>query len=85
MAEVEVYATKMCPFCWRAKQLLKSKGVAFTEIDVTADSTGRAAMQERAGGDHKVPQIFIDNAHVGGCDELMALDKQGKLDPLLAA
>ena len=85
MAKVEIYTTMLCPFCYRAKKLLEKKGVDYTEIDVSTDPSGRAAMRERAGGRHTVPQIFIDGAHVGGCDELYALDQRGALDPLLAA
>jgi glutaredoxin 3 len=82
MAKVEIYTTSMCPYCARAKRLLSDKGVAFTEIDV-ADSAKRAAMVERAHGGYTVPQIFIGDTHVGGCDDLYALDSAGKLDPLL--
>ena len=83
MAKVEIYTTKICPFCHSAKRLLKNKGVEFEEIDVTFNSGRRRAMTERAGGHHTVPQIFIDGRHVGGCDDLMELDMDGKLDPLL--
>ncbi len=83
MAKVEIYTTKICPFCHSAKRLLKNKGVTFKEIDVTFNSKIRRAMTERAGGSHTVPQIFIDDVHVGGCDDLMELDMDGKLDPLL--
>ena len=83
MAEVEIYTTMMCPYCYRAKTLLGEKGVAFREIDVGMDADLRKKMMERAGGRHTVPQIFIDGTHVGGCDDLMALDRSGKLDPML--
>ena len=84
MAKVEIYTTMLCPFCFRAKKLLKKKGVDFVEFDVSSDSAGRAQMQQRAGGRSSVPQIFIDDVHVGGCDELHALEQRGDLDPMLA-
>jgi glutaredoxin 3 len=84
MAKVEVYSSMWCPFCYRAKKLLKNKGVAFEEIDVDGNPTVRNAMTVRAGGRHTVPQIFIDDEGIGGCDELYALDRAGKLDGLLA-
>jgi glutaredoxin 3 len=74
-----------CPYCVRAKALLAGKGVAITEYDITLGGPKRAEMLERAPGRTTVPQIFIDDAHVGGCDDLHALDAAGKLDPLLAA
>lgn len=83
MAEVIIYATKFCPYCISAKKLLRQKGVKFTEIDVTFDPARRAEMTKKAGGRHTVPQIFINGQHVGGCDDLYALDKAGRLDPLL--
>ena len=83
MAEVEIYSSMYCPFCHRAKRLLSTKGVEFKEIDVDRDSARRAEMVERAKGRRTVPQIFIDGQHVGGCDDLYALDQAGKLDPLL--
>jgi glutaredoxin 3 len=85
MAEVTIYTTMMCPYCHRAKSLLSKKGVAFNEIDVGMDANKRAEMEKRANGGYTVPQIFINGAHIGGCDELHALDRAGKLDPLLAA
>lgn len=85
MADVTIYTTMMCPYCYRAKALLNDKGVAFTEIDVGMDADLRDAMTKRAHGSHTVPQIFVGDTHVGGCDELYALDSAGKLDPLLAA
>ncbi|MBM3510749.1 MAG: glutaredoxin 3 [Alphaproteobacteria bacterium] len=84
MADVTVYTTFLCPYCARAKKLLSDKGVAFTEIDVSYDPDQRAAMSKRAGGRMTVPQIFVGATHVGGCDDLYALDRAGKLDPLLA-
>ena len=83
MAEVIIYATRFCPYCHAAKRLLRDKGVEFQEIDVTFDPKTRRKMTELAGGRHTVPQIFINGHHVGGYDDLSALDKAGKLDPLL--
>ena len=80
MAKVELYTTTFCPFCTRAKSLLKSKGVAFDEIDVTEDAVLRQKMIELSGGRRTVPEIFIDGKIVGGYDELKALDDAGKLD-----
>jgi glutaredoxin 3 len=85
MAEVTIYTTMLCPYCHRAKSLLSRKGVAFEEIDVGMDADLRDEMTTRAGGRYTVPQIFINGAHIGGCDELHALESAGKLDPLLAA
>jgi len=73
----------LCPYCFAAKNLLKDKGVPFEEKDVTMNPIKRAAMSEKSGGKTSVPQIFIDDLHVGGFDELAALDRQGKLDALL--
>jgi glutaredoxin 3 len=81
---VEIYTTPICPYCHAAKRLLAKKGVPFTEIDVSRDPSLRDAMTERANGRRTVPQIFIGTTHVGGCDDLHALDADGKLDPLLA-
>jgi glutaredoxin 3 len=81
-AEVIVYVTDYCPYCTRAKGLLKRKGVAFTEIDVTNDPEKRAWLLEKTG-QRTVPQIFIDGVSVGGSDDIHALDRAGKLDPLL--
>lgn len=83
MAKVEIYTSPFCGFCFRAKRLLDSKGVAFEEYDVMMDQAKKREMVDRAGGRSTVPQIFIDDRHVGGCDELHALDAAGKLDPLL--
>jgi len=83
MPKVEIYTALFCPYCVRAKRLLRGKGVHFEEFDVTMKPKARAAMRERAGGAHTVPQIFIDGQHIGGCDELHALDTAGGLDPLL--
>jgi glutaredoxin 3 len=83
MARVEVYATDFCPYCARAKSLLRKKGVDFTIIDVLMDSAKREEMISRSGGRYTVPQIFIDGVPIGGSDELYELDRAGKLDPLL--
>jgi glutaredoxin 3 len=83
MAKVEIYSTQWCGFCARARRLLENKGVAFTDIDVESDSKNRDAMIERSGGRRSVPQIFIDGEHVGGSDELTALDRAGVLDKKL--
>ncbi len=79
---VVVYSTLLCPYCHRAKALLRKKGVHFTEIDVGMDVEKRDEMTKRAGR-HTVPQIFVGDRHVGGCDDLYALDEEGKLDSLL--
>jgi len=84
MAKVEIYTKSGCPYCVRAKSLLGSKGVAFEEFDITMGGPKRAEMLARANGGWTVPQIFIDDAHVGGSDDLAALERAGKLDPLLA-
>jgi glutaredoxin 3 len=83
MPPVEIYTTPYCPYCLDAKALLKQKNVAFVEIDVARDSEQRKTMIQRAHGRTTVPQIFIGAMHVGGCDDLYALDGDGKLDPLL--
>ena len=85
MPNVEIYTKTFCPYCWRAKTLLESKGVAYQEISVDFGGELKQAMVERARGRTTVPQIFIGEQHVGGCDDLMALDRAGKLDELLAA
>ena len=82
-AQVVVYATLLCPYCHRAKALLRKKGVKFREIDVGMDAQKRAEMQDRSHGRHTVPQIFIGDTHVGGCDDLHALEEKGALDLLL--
>jgi glutaredoxin 3 len=84
MAAVDIYTIKYCPYCADAKELLSSKGVSFHEIDVNSGNA-RKQMIERANGRSTYPQIFIGPTHVGGCDDLYALDQAGKLDPLLAA
>jgi len=85
MAAVEIYTTRFCSYCHWAKELLTRKGIAFTEIDVSGDPKRRPEMVQRAHGRNTFPQIFIGATHVGGCDDLYALDEAGKLDPLLAA
>ncbi|MDT7933957.1 MAG: glutaredoxin 3 [Sphingomonadaceae bacterium] len=85
MAKVEIYTQFGCPYCSRAKALLKKKSAAFTEYDVTTDGAKRHEMRERSGGRHTVPQVFIGGRHVGGSDDLAALEAAGGLDPLLAA
>lgn len=85
MAQIEMYTKFMCPYCARASALFKAKGVAFTDIDISLDGTKRKVMIQRAGGSTTVPQIFIDGRHIGGSDDLVALDSAGGLDPLLAA
>jgi len=84
MPAITIYTTTVCPYCVRAKDLLKRKGQTYTEVNVEDDAE-RAKMMERSGGKRSVPQIFIGSTHVGGCDDLYALDKAGKLDGLLAA
>jgi len=83
VVKIELYTTMFCPYCARARSLLHRKGVTFTEIDVMSDDEKREEMIARAGGRYTVPQIFIDGRHIGGSDELVALDREGKLDPLL--
>jgi glutaredoxin 3 len=83
-SKVEIYTWSTCPFCIRAKALLNRKGVEFTEYCIDGDESARRQMSERAGGGRSLPQIFINDQHVGGCDDIHALDAAGKLDPLLA-
>ena len=83
MVKIEIYTWSTCPYCTRAKALLDSKGVAYTNYDITGDDEARAKMIERTGGPKSVPQIFVDDKHYGGCDELHALDAQGSLDRIL--
>lgn len=84
MPNIEIYTTPFCGYCHRAKRLLTQKGVSFTEIDLSTQPERRGEMIERANGGRTVPQIFIDGTHMGGSDDLAALDRTGKLDPLLA-
>ena len=83
MSKVLIYTTPICPYCVRAKSLLKKKGAQIEEVDVFMDHDARMEMEAKAGR-RTVPQIFIDGEHVGGCDDLYALERDGKLDPLLA-
>jgi glutaredoxin 3 len=85
MPQIEIYTSPLCGFCHAAKRLLNQKGATFTEIDVLANPDRKPEMIQRANGGRTVPQIFIGDTHVGGCDDLYALDRAGKLDPLLAA
>ncbi len=83
MPEVEIYTSPWCGYCTRAKRLLDKKGVAYAEYDVTAEPGRRQEMMQRANGGYTVPQIFIDGAPIGGCDDMYDLEFDGKLDPLL--
>ena len=85
MKPVEIYTSPLCGFCHAAKRLLNEKGVAFSEVNVLAQPGRKAEMIQRANGGRTVPQIFIGDTHVGGCDDLYALDGAGKLDALLAS
>ncbi|HEY1736306.1 MAG TPA: glutaredoxin 3 [Methylovirgula sp.] len=82
--EITIYTTQSCPYCRRAKDLLNKKNLAFHEISVDGDYEARVKMRERAHGGSTVPQIFFGEQHIGGCDELYALEQAGKLDPLIA-
>ncbi|MEH2351285.1 MAG: glutaredoxin 3 [Nostoc sp.] len=84
-AKVEIYTWRTCPFCIRAKSLLKSKGVEFTEYSIDGDESARNKMAQRADGRRSLPQIFINDDHIGGCDDIHALDDRGKLDELLTS
>lgn len=84
MAEIEIYTQPWCPYCARAMNLLNGKGAAFKEIDAPQGSAERAESVARSGGRTSVPQIFINGTHIGGCDDIMALEQAGKLDALLA-
>ena len=83
--KVEIYTWRTCPFCIRAKALLKRKGVDFTEYAIDGDEAARSQMSDRANGGRTLPQIFINDQHIGGCDDIHRLDTQGLLDTLLAA
>ena len=85
MQPVEIYTSPLCGFCHAAKRLLSQKGVSFAEVDIARAPGRRSEMMDRAGGRHTVPQIFIGGTHVGGCDDLYALERAGKLDKILAA
>jgi glutaredoxin 3 len=82
-SNVEIYTWRTCPFCIRAKQLLREKGVEFTEYSIDGDNEARSKMAERSHGQRSVPQIFINDQHIGGCDDIHDLDARGELDPLL--
>ena len=84
VVKIEIYTSPFCGYCVQAKRLLEKKNAVFAEIDVAVDEAKRAEMVRRASGRRGVPQIFIDGRHIGGCDELYALDAAGQLDPLLA-
>lgn len=83
MAEIELYTTRSCPYCIRAKRLLDSKNVTYKEIGVDMSPERRSEMMQRAKGSHTVPQIFIDQQHIGGCDDMMRLEREGRLDAIL--
>jgi glutaredoxin 3 len=83
MPNIEIYTQSWCPYCERAVHILTTKGVEFREIDAPGGSAARAEAKQRSGGRTSAPQIFVDGRHVGGCEELAALDRAGKLDPLL--
>lgn len=83
MSRITIYTTPICPYCVRAKELLKKKGAKFEEVDVFMDRNARVEMEQRAGGRRTVPQIFVGDVHVGGSDDLSALECAGRLDPLL--
>ena len=85
MPNVEIYTSPLCGYCHAAKRLLSQKGVSFSEVDVFQSPDRKPEMIQRSNGGRTVPQIFIDGAHIGGCDDLYALERSGKLDPLLAA
>lgn len=85
MAQVTIYTRAMCPYCTRALALLKDKGVDFEQIDAGLDAAKRKEMTQRSGGGRTYPQIFVDGEPIGGCDEMMALERAGKLDAMLAA
>ncbi|MEM5515811.1 glutaredoxin 3 [Henriciella sp. AS95] len=83
MSKVTIYTRSFCPFCSRAVSLLKKKGAEFTEIDAGMDPDKKAEMIQRSNGGRTFPQIFVGDTHIGGCDEMFALDRAGKLDPML--
>ncbi len=83
--KITIYTALLCPYCTAAKKLLSQKGAEFNEIDVTFNASGRAAMAEKTNGRRSVPQIFVGNKHVGGCDDLYALERADELDALLAS
>ena len=83
MVKIDIYTSSLCGFCYQAKGLLEDKGVAYNEIDIIAQPNRHNEMLERANGQRTVPQIFIDDSHIGGCDDLYSLEARGELDPLL--
>jgi glutaredoxin 3 len=85
MATIEIYTKPTCGFCHMAKRLLSSKGISYAEVNISAQPERRAEMIQRANGRSTVPQIFIGAAHIGGCDDLLALERGGRLDALLSA
>ncbi len=85
MPSVTIYTKPFCPYCTRAMALLKTKGVEFTEIEASQDMDRRQEMTQRSGGRATFPQIFIGERHIGGCDDMMALERRGELDPMLQA
>jgi glutaredoxin 3 len=85
MPAIDIYTSPLCGYCHAAKRLLNAKGVTFNEIDVLVQPDRKAEMMQRSNGGRTVPQIFINDQHIGGCDDIYALDQQGKLDPLLQA
>lgn len=85
MKSVEIYTSPFCGFCHAAKRLLKQKDISFSEIDVAGQPERRQEMMTRSNGRHTVPQIFVGEVHVGGCDDLYALERSGRLDPLISA
>ena len=85
MANVTIYTKPYCPYCMRALSLLEKKGVDFEEIEAAQDAGKRREMMQRSGGKSTFPQIFVDGQHIGGCDDMLALDREGKLDALLKA
>lgn len=85
MAAVTIYTTRSCVFCLRAKEFLRSRGVAYREVDVSRDDEARARLVEQSNGQRTVPQIFVGDVHVGGYTDMLALDRDGKFQPLLAA
>lgn len=85
MSHVTIYTKPYCPYCIRAVSLLEKKGIAFTEIEAAFDPEKRQEMMRRAGGRATFPQIFVGDRHIGGCDDMLALERDGKLDPLLQA
>ena len=83
LAKIDIYTSPLCGFCFEAKMLLEEKGASFNEIDIIAEPERHTEMLERTNGRHTVPQIFINNIHIGGCDDLYSLEARGKLNPLL--